>query len=113
VLGFAVAKTADELRADVSRLAAEVGADIGVEAVADDRVIIDDSVLGAGYGVATSEGEAAIRLLARTEGVLADPVYTGKGLAGLLGLIRAGRFSDADAVVFLHTGGTPALFAAD
>ena len=64
-----------------------------------------------GYGVATPEGQAAIELLARTEGVLADPVYTGKGLSGLLSLVRAGRFAPGESVVFLHTGGAPALFA--
>ena len=53
----------------------------------------------------------AIRLVARTEGILLDPVYSGKGMAGLIGLIRAGRFAAQDNVVFVHTGGAAALFA--
>ena len=53
----------------------------------------------------------AIRLLARTEGILLDPVYSGKGMAGLIALIRAGRFTKDENVVFLHTGGSVGLFA--
>ena len=64
-----------------------------------------------GYGIPTPEGLSAIRLLARLEGLLLDPVYTGKAMAGLVAMVRAGRFSDEENVVFLHTGGWPALFA--
>jgi D-cysteine desulfhydrase len=53
----------------------------------------------------------AVKLFARTEGILLDPVYTGKAAAGLLGLIRQGRFSKTDRVLFVHTGGAPSLFA--
>ncbi|HRI56907.1 MAG TPA: D-cysteine desulfhydrase family protein, partial [Anaerolineae bacterium] len=54
---------------------------------------------------------AALRLLASSEGLLLDPVYTGRALAGLLDLIRQGRFAAEETVVFWHTGGLPALFA--
>lgn len=110
--GYAVAKSADELRADVLRLAINVVADIGGPPVDPSVVHLDGAMLGEGYGHPTFESEAAIRLLARTEGVFADPVYTGKALAGLITLIRDGRFGSDEAVVFIHTGGTPALFAA-
>ena len=53
----------------------------------------------------------AVDLCARLEGLLIDPVYTGKAMAGLIDLIRTGRFAASDTVVFIHTGGTPALFA--
>jgi D-cysteine desulfhydrase len=53
----------------------------------------------------------AVRLLARHEGVLLDPVYTGKAMAGLIGLVRRGHFQPGENVLFLHTGGSPALFA--
>lgn len=76
-----------------------------------DVVEVDGRALGGGYGEPTAEAQAAIELLARAEGVLADPVYTGKGLAGLVSLVCEGHFSWDDAVVFIHTGGAPALFA--
>jgi len=52
----------------------------------------------------------AIQLLARTEGILADPVYSGKALDGMLDLIRQGYFKETDKILFIHTGGAPALF---
>jgi D-cysteine desulfhydrase family pyridoxal phosphate-dependent enzyme len=109
VVGFAVAKSAEELRETVRALAGEVAAEIGV-GVAAEHIDVRDAV-GAGYGVPSPEGQAAIELLAHTEGVLADPVYTGKALAAFLAAVRSGDFSADGAVVFIHTGGTPALFA--
>lgn len=67
---------------------------------------------GPAYGVSTPEGEEAIRLLARTEGIFLDPVYSGKAFAALLGGVRAGRFRPDDTVLFWHTGGVAGLFAA-
>lgn len=109
--GFAVARSASELSGDVLRLANEVAAAIGGPPVRAYDVRVSGEARGAGYGVPTEEAGAAIRLLATTEGVFADPVYTGKALAGLLGLIRKRRFAVDGALVFLHTGGAPALFA--
>jgi 1-aminocyclopropane-1-carboxylate deaminase/D-cysteine desulfhydrase-like pyridoxal-dependent ACC family enzyme len=111
VHGFAVAKSADELRAEVHRLAGEVAAEIGAPPIALERVLVNGSMLGTGYGAPTAEAQAAIELLARSEGVFADPVYTGKALAGLSALVRGSAFGADDAVVFIHTGGGPALFA--
>lgn len=76
-----------------------------------DDVIVYDEFVGPGYAIPTPEGVRAIHLLARTEGVLLDPVYTGKAMAGLVGLCEQGRFGPHDTVVFWHTGGQPALFA--
>jgi D-cysteine desulfhydrase len=73
--------------------------------------IVHDAYLGGGYGVLGDPEREAIRLLAASEGLLADPVYTGRALAGLLDLIRQGRFGVDETVVFWHTGGLPALFA--
>jgi len=70
----------------------------------------DDSFIGERYGIPTPEGMEAIRLMARTEGILLDPVYTGKGFAALINHIRAGKLNKEQPVVFLHTGGAPALF---
>jgi D-cysteine desulfhydrase family pyridoxal phosphate-dependent enzyme len=74
-------------------------------------IVCDDGHVGAGYGIPTDEGLAAITLLARTEGVFLDPVYTSKAFAGMLADIRAGMYGPRDSVIFLHTGGAPALFA--
>jgi L-cysteate sulfo-lyase len=66
--------------------------------------------VGGGYGVPTPGMVEAVTLLARTEGLLLDPVYSGKGMAGLIDLIRKGRFQKDENIVFLHTGGSVALF---
>ena len=66
--------------------------------------------VGAGYGLPTEGMKAAVKLLAETEGLLFDPVYSGKGLDGLIDLIKKGHFGDMENVVFLHTGGSAALF---
>lgn len=78
--------------------------------VRDEDVLVDDRWVGPGYGVPTDEMIAAVRLMAATEGVLLDPVYSGKAFAGLLGGIAQGRFAASDTVVFLHTGGSVGLF---
>ncbi|MCC6179796.1 MAG: pyridoxal-phosphate dependent enzyme [Chloroflexi bacterium] len=70
-----------------------------------------DDYVGEGYGIPTPEAIDAIRLAARTEGLILDPVYTGKAMAGLIDHARSGRLGADDTVVFIHTGGTPALFA--
>jgi len=74
-----------------------------------DRIELDERQLGPGYGLATDASRAAAELLARTEGVLVDPVYTAKALAGLIELARSGAL-DGQRVVFWHGGGLPALF---
>jgi D-cysteine desulfhydrase family pyridoxal phosphate-dependent enzyme len=75
------------------------------------RLGCDDSQVGPGYGIATDACLEAIAVLARTEAVLLDPVYTGKAFAGLLADVRAGLYTPDDSIIFLHTGGAPALFA--
>jgi D-cysteine desulfhydrase family pyridoxal phosphate-dependent enzyme len=72
---------------------------------------LDHTRFGAGYGKPTPECLEAIRATARLEGLILDPVYTGKAMAGLIGWIREGRFTDQHSVLFWHTGGAPALFA--
>jgi 1-aminocyclopropane-1-carboxylate deaminase/D-cysteine desulfhydrase-like pyridoxal-dependent ACC family enzyme len=111
VHAFTVAWPAAELRDAVTRIASELVRDAGAPAVISDDVIIDEGELGAGYGKETDASRAAMAMLARTEGVVADPVYTSKAMAGLLALVREGRLRGESAVVFVHTGGSPALFA--
>jgi len=76
-----------------------------------DDIIVSDDFVGERYGVPTPECLEAIRLAARTEGVLLDPVYTGKAMAGLRGLVAREQLHAGQNVVFWHTGGQPALFA--
>lgn len=113
VLGFGVAKTAGELRDDISRLASETLRMIGVgDEVSPDEVAVDLNYLGGGYAAPTPEGIAAIRVLARTAGVLLDPAYTGKAFAGVLDLLKGTSLREKT-VVFWHTGGGVALFATE
>jgi L-cysteate sulfo-lyase len=79
-------------------------------AVARDRVVANTDYVGAGYGIPTDGMIEAINILARTEGILLDPVYSGKGMAGLIDLIRKSHFKTSENVVFLHTGGSVGLF---
>lgn len=80
------------------------------DATLDERIVVLDDYLGEGYGEPTAGMLEAVGLAARLEGLLVDPVYTGKTLAGLIDLVRRGTFAPSDNVLFWHTGGTPALF---
>lgn len=75
------------------------------------EVDIDESFIGEGYGIITPESRAALDLLARCEGIFLDPVYSSKAMAALIEHVRTGRIGRDETVVFLHTGGVPALFA--
>ena len=76
-----------------------------------DAIEANCDYVGDGYGIPTDGMKEAVRMLAETEGVLLDPVYSGKGMAGLIDLIRAGKFKGGENIVFIHTGGAIALFA--
>jgi D-cysteine desulfhydrase len=76
-----------------------------------DDIWIEHDYVGPGYGVPSEAGNAAIRTVARSEGMLLDPIYTGKAFSGLLGCIAAGRIKSGSSVLFIHTGGEPALFS--
>jgi 1-aminocyclopropane-1-carboxylate deaminase/D-cysteine desulfhydrase-like pyridoxal-dependent ACC family enzyme len=73
-------------------------------------LVTDQNFIGQGYGIPTKEGLEAIALFARTEAILLDPCYTSKAAAAMIGHIRDGEIDAGDTVVFLHTGGMPALF---
>ena len=76
-----------------------------------DEIMVNAGYLGGGYAVLGDGEVEAIRLFARHEGLLLDPVYTGRAAAGMIDLIRKGFFKPDETVLFWHTGGTPALFA--
>ena len=112
LLGIGVNVPRDEQEARVYALAERTAERIGAPGVvARDDVIANCDYVGDGYGIPTQGMNDAVMLLARTEGLLFDPVYSGKALAGLIDLVRKGEFADAQNIVFLHTGGSAALFA--
>jgi len=112
VLGISAGAPADYLAPVVRELAQGVIERIGIDReISEDMVVVDDDHVGEEYGVPTDAMHEAVGMAARLEGLLFDPVYSGKALAGLVAHIRAGRYDSADDVVFVHTGGTPALFA--
>jgi 1-aminocyclopropane-1-carboxylate deaminase/D-cysteine desulfhydrase-like pyridoxal-dependent ACC family enzyme len=76
-----------------------------------DNVLANEEYCKAGYGVLTDAEREAVKLFARIEGLLLDPVYTGRAAAGMIDLIRKGFFRKDETILFWHTGGTPALFA--
>jgi L-cysteate sulfo-lyase len=96
--------------AKVHDLAQALARELGAGDIPEAAVSAYDGYVGPGYGQPTDGMVEAIGLVARTEGLLLDPVYSGKGMAGLIDLIRQGRFDDRENVVFLHTGGAVSLF---
>ena len=112
ILGISVDKPADELTQTIMALANQTAAWLGIDKkIESEDVLVNDAYCQAGYGILQPAEVEAIRLFARTEGILLDPVYTGRAAAGLIDLIRKGFFSPNETVLFWHTGGIPALFA--
>jgi D-cysteine desulfhydrase family pyridoxal phosphate-dependent enzyme len=112
VIGSACDQDAEKTKAVVVPLANATAEHIGTDVrVSDDDVIVDDSYYLPSYGIPNDGCLEAIEIAARTEGILLDPVYTGKTMSALIDHVRSGRLTNADAVIFHHTGGTPALFA--
>jgi 1-aminocyclopropane-1-carboxylate deaminase/D-cysteine desulfhydrase-like pyridoxal-dependent ACC family enzyme len=113
VAGVVVARPASELRpmirSMVRGLAGLVATDADPARNADVAIDLDESQLGDGYGRPTAAAAEAAELLARNEGVLTDPIYTAKALAGLVAAVRTGAW-DGRRIVFWHAGGTPAIF---
>jgi len=112
VIGMSVAYEKSRAVHKVVTLANDTAGLLALDvAVAPTEVTIFDDYVGQGYGMPSRECIAAIRLVAQTEGIFLDPVYSGKSMAGLIDLIGKGRFTSKQGVVFIHTGGVPALFA--
>jgi L-cysteate sulfo-lyase len=111
VLGIGVRAARPAQEESVYKLACATADFMGMTgAVSRDRVVANTDYVGPGYGKPTDAMIEAINMLARTEGILLDPVYSGKGMAGLIDLIRKGHFKASENVVFLHTGGSVGLF---
>jgi len=111
LLGIGVRAPRERQEENVYRLALATCEKIGVPgAVQREDVVANCDYVGSGYGFSTPGSVEAISLLARLEGILLDPVYSGKGMAGLIDLCRRGFFRKGQNVVFIHTGGSVGLF---
>jgi len=112
LLGISVDQPAAASAPRIAALAADGARLLGLDWTPPvETILVDDGYCGAGYAVVTAREREAILLLARLEGILVDPVYTGRALAGLLDLVQRGAFAREQRVLFWHTGGTAALSA--
>jgi L-cysteate sulfo-lyase len=111
VMGISVRQPEDKQIAAVHKLTVLTASQLTDTPIGVEKVIVDDGYVGAGYGQPTQGTLDAINLIARREGLLFDPVYSGKGLAGMIGLAGQNFFESDKDVIFLHTGGAAALFA--
>jgi D-cysteine desulfhydrase family pyridoxal phosphate-dependent enzyme len=112
VLGISVDEPEVVLRERVASLATATTDALGEKTnILAQNILVNDNYLGAGYGIMGVPEIEAIRLFAHKEGLLLDPVYTGRAAAGMIDLIRQGYFRPDETVMFWHTGGTPAIFS--
>ena len=109
LIGVTVSRSVAEQKPKVVTLQQEIARQLELQAQAE--ILLWDEYYAPGYGLPNDEGMEAVKLLARLEGILLDPVYTGKAMAGLLDGIEQKRFKDEGPILFVHTGGAPALFA--
>lgn len=109
LIGVTVSRAVADQLPKVVALQQAVANSLELQAKAD--IILWDDYFAPGYGTPNEEGMAALKLLAQLEGILLDPVYTGKAMAGLIDGITQKRFKDEGPILFVHTGGAPALFA--
>jgi D-cysteine desulfhydrase family pyridoxal phosphate-dependent enzyme len=111
VVGISVSEDKNTLDRYIKNIADEIFVELEIDLKTGARdIIVFDEYIKEGYGVLNKEVADSIRLVAEREGVLLDPVYTGKAMVGLVDLVKKGYFKDRENVVFFHTGGTPSLF---
>lgn len=111
VIGIDVDGKAEQLRQQVQAIAWEGRHMLGLAAPGEGELELALDYAAPGYGLPSPATIEAIELLARLEGILLDPVYSGKAMAGLIDMVRKGRFGARESIAFIHTGGMPALFA--
>lgn len=112
VHGISVSGSASAQTSKTTRLVQETAALVGIQIANPEAIVrVHDNYVGPGYGLPTPGMYEAVALAAQSEGLLLDPVYTGKAMAGLIDLIRQGTFQRGQRVLFWHTGGSPGLFA--
>ena len=111
VLGISVRQNCERQIDAVWKLVRETVEKLNTNDIKRDKILVDDNYIGKGYAIPTDGTLEAIDLLAKTEGILLDPVYSGKAMAGLIDMVRKGNFNHNEKILFLHTGGSAALFA--
>lgn len=112
ILGVSIEYPADKVSNKVTQIANETTQVLNLQySFTPQDILVNDNYLGEGYGIMGEPEVEALTMFARSEGILLDPVYTGRAAAGLIDLIRSGFFTANQRVLFWHTGGTPALFA--
>lgn len=112
VLGISIDESESWLKTHVSALASEASERLGEQIhFTPDDVLASDAYCQAGYGVLTENEREAVQLFAKYEGILLDPVYTGRAAGGMIDLVRKGFFKSDETILFWNTGGQPALFA--
>ena len=112
VIGINVSRKKEQQEEHVYGLTKRIAAHVGVtDGIPRDAIVCFDDYVGPGYSLPTASMVEAVQMLARTEAILLDPVYTGKAMAGLIDLVRKGYFKKGEQVLFVHTGGSPALYA--
>lgn len=109
VVGVTVSRLVGEQQPKVAQLQRELSTMLSVTALS--RLTLWDDYFAPCYGMPNAEGMHAVELLARLEGIMLDPVYTGKAMAGLIDGVKKSRYNGSGPVMFIHTGGAPALFA--
>lgn len=110
VVGVVISGNAATTHPKVQAVAAETAGLLGLSNVPKDAIELVDGHVGVSYGQPTEDMIEAVTWIARHEGIVLDPVYSGKAMAGLIALVKSGRFSSGDTIAFLHTGGIPGLF---
>ncbi|MBW1971881.1 MAG: D-cysteine desulfhydrase [Deltaproteobacteria bacterium] len=112
VIGINVSRSKEAQEELIYSLVQKTAAHVGIKGeIPRDAVLCFGDYVGKGYSIPTLEMVEAVKLVAQTEGILLDPVYTGKAMAGVIDLIRKGYFKKEENLLFIHTGGSPALFA--
>ncbi len=112
VIGINISRGKEAQENQVYELAQTTAIHLGLRgSIPREKIFCSDNYVGPGYALPSPEMIEAVRLVARSEAILLDPVYTGKAMAGLIGLVREGFFTPDDHVLFVHTGGSPALYA--
>ena len=112
IYGITVSRTRDECIAQIKQLIDETEENLGLNSkVPSNDIFVFDEYIGDGYTMPTSKGIEAIHLVAQTEGIFLDPIYTGKAMAGLTDLVKKGHIGLDQKVIFLHTGGSPSIFS--
>jgi len=112
VVSICPIRWADDRATDIARIATMAARRLDLPIVLDrSEIMVDEGYIGERYGLVTEAGRAALRLVAECEGIILDPVYSSKAMSGLIDHIKKGRIRKGETVVFVHTGGNPAVFA--